>query len=210
MDKLEAEFNYWKHQVVNEKELNNNHFEYFYTTHFNLNKEFYHRKRIIDIGCGPRGSLEWCNGAKERIGIDPLVDKYMELNQEHSMKYITACSEDIPFPDNHFDIVSSFNSLNHVNNLNDSISEIIRITKIGGIVLILVDIMSFKTITEPIEISWSLDKEFKSFKVIEKKHYVSNEEGMYQSINDKNLIIECPERGILSLKLYKENGKEKI
>ena len=30
-----------------------------------------------DIGCGPRGSLEWATMAAERVGLDPPVNKYL-------------------------------------------------------------------------------------------------------------------------------------
>ena len=39
--------------------------------YFNLDKSFYKNKRILDVGCGPRGSLEWDDMALERVGLDP-------------------------------------------------------------------------------------------------------------------------------------------
>lgn len=57
---------------------------------------------INNIGYGPRGSLEWANNAKERIGLDPLANKYLKLGtQNQSMKYISGVSENIPFTEPH-------------------------------------------------------------------------------------------------------------
>jgi ubiquinone/menaquinone biosynthesis C-methylase UbiE len=35
----------------------------------------------------------------------------------HGMTYVAARSEEIPFPEGYFDVVSSFNSLDHVDDL---------------------------------------------------------------------------------------------
>ena len=73
MTKGEAELNYWLGRYNDEKNVFiNYHYEYFYTEHFHLAKEDFTGKRILDIGCGPRGSLEWADNALVRIGIDPL------------------------------------------------------------------------------------------------------------------------------------------
>ena len=90
------EFNellYWKSQNFNEGVLKNDHYEYFYTTHFGINKSFYDRKIIMDVGCGPRGSLEWAKNSKRKIGLDPLANDYLKLGvDKHSMEYISSPS----------------------------------------------------------------------------------------------------------------------
>ena len=88
----------------------------------------------MDIGCGPRGSLEWAEMATVRVGLDPLAESYRELGtEEHRMQYVASGSENVPFPDGTFDIVTSFNSLDHVHNLNKTIREIKRVLKPGGL-----------------------------------------------------------------------------
>ncbi|NIQ15431.1 MAG: hypothetical protein GTO02_13850, partial [Candidatus Dadabacteria bacterium] len=62
-EKTHYEFAYWEERKKAEGILGNQHYEYFYTLHFNLNAISYNRKSILDIGCGPRGSLEWANMA---------------------------------------------------------------------------------------------------------------------------------------------------
>lgn len=70
--------------------------------------------------------------ASERVGLDPLVDGYRALGiGQHKMTYVKGGSEKIPFPDGHFDIVTSFNSLDHVDNLDATVAEITRVTAPG-------------------------------------------------------------------------------
>ena len=109
------ELNYWKKRKKEEGILSNNHFEYFYTTHFELDRCYYENKVILDIGCGPRGSLEWATMASRPIGLDPLANEYLCLGaRQHRMEYVDAPSENIPLNDAECDAVFSFNSLDHV------------------------------------------------------------------------------------------------
>lgn len=160
------------------------HYEYFYTTHFGFNMELFEGKRILDIGCGPMGSLEWAEMAVERIGLDPLADSYKEFGiDKQKMKYVTAGAEEIPFPDNYFDFIYSFNSLDHVDNLDHAVKEIIRVLAPGGYFLLLTDLNHKATHCEPVSFSWDVVEKFKpSLDLIEGKHYEKSVHGMYESI----------------------------
>ena len=79
-----CELKYWKQRQREEGSLKHDHYQQFYTTAFGLSREFYTGKRILDIGCGPRGSLEWSQGAAERIGLDPLADEYLKLGADRA------------------------------------------------------------------------------------------------------------------------------
>src|SRR5688572_25384047 len=98
------EFDYWSKKHRQESGLGHRHYERFYTTFFGIEREFYTGKRIVDIGCGPRGSLEWADMAAERVGLDSLANEYKKLGTDrHKMTYVDAGAESIPFPDAHFD-----------------------------------------------------------------------------------------------------------
>ena len=113
--KLLLEYGYWKVKKLQERIFTNDHYEFLYTEVFGMDTDFYRNKKILDIGCGPRGSLEWADNAGLRVGLDPLVTKYVKLGIGiHAMDYVQGFSEDIPFPGNYFDVVSSFNSLARV------------------------------------------------------------------------------------------------
>jgi len=151
LKKGRQELQFWQERAREEGQLSHDHYEQFYTTIFGLNQASYDGKRVLDIGCGPRGSLEWADGAAERVGLDPLVNEYRKLGiDRHKMRYVNASSDKIPFPTAYFDIVTSFNSLDHVDNLERTIREISRVTKDGGSFLLIAEINHPPTPTEPI------------------------------------------------------------
>ncbi len=186
MLKAQAEMNYWLQVKQKEKKevLGNSHYEYFYTKHFNIAKSFFAGNRILDIGCGPRGSLEWCDAASQRVGLDPLAKSYRQLGIDfHKMLYVASGAENIPFADEYFHVVASFNSLDHVDNLDKSIAEIIRVLKPGGMFLLITDVNHGPTATEPISFSWDIVNKFQpGLTLFEKHHYEKSENGIYKSI----------------------------
>jgi SAM-dependent methyltransferase len=147
------EFNelyYWKRKQREETVLGNTHYQHFYTRHFNLDDRDYLRKSILDIGCGPRGSLEWVEGADARIGLDPLAGKYRKLGtRTHAMDYVVSYSENIPLAAGSCDIVCSFNSLDHVKDVGASLREITRVIKSKGLFLLIVEVNHPASDTEP-------------------------------------------------------------
>jgi len=147
------ELHYWK-RARKARELSNTHFRNFYTAHFGLSDSFYTAKTILDIGCGPRGSLEWATMAARRIGLDPLACEYLRLGADrHEMEYIDAPSERIPLDEGACDVVCSFNSLDHVENVALTIQEIKRVTRDGGLFLLLVEVNHAPTDCEPHRLS---------------------------------------------------------
>jgi ubiquinone/menaquinone biosynthesis C-methylase UbiE len=99
------------------------------------------------------------------------------------MLYVSSPAEDMPFADEYFDIVTSFNSLDHVDNLEKAIGEIIRVTKPAGLLLLLTDVNHEPTAAEPNSFSWDiLEKFLPKMKVLESKHYEKSQHGIYQSI----------------------------
>lgn len=102
----------------------------------------------MEIDYGLCGNLERTNMAKESIGLDPLANKYLKLGtKNHKMNYVQAYSENIPFEKECFDMICSFNSLDHVEDLKQSVSEIKRVLKKGGLFLLIVDIHHYPTPT---------------------------------------------------------------
>jgi ubiquinone/menaquinone biosynthesis C-methylase UbiE len=208
--KAQAELVYWRNikQKTKNAPLSCSHYEYFYTTHFSLSKSFYNNKRVLDIGCGPRGSLEWADNTQQRIGLDPLAKSYRELGiDSQKMLYVAGAAENIPFPDDYFEIVTSFNSLDHVDNIDKTIEEIIRVIKPGGMFLLITDVNHQPTATEPVSFSWDIIHKFMPrLKMLEKKHYEKGTSGMYDSIKAGTMYDHSNPRqryGILSAKFLK-------
>jgi ubiquinone/menaquinone biosynthesis C-methylase UbiE len=154
--------------------LENHWYRDGFTAAFGIDESFYAGKRLLDIGCGPRGSLEWATMASERVGIDPLAKDYERLNGGlHDMTYVASRSEKMPFPDGHFDVVSSFNSLDHVDDLDATIDEIARVTVPGGTFLLMTNVNHSPTRTEPQAFSWDVLQRFRDFEVIEERRLES-------------------------------------
>jgi SAM-dependent methyltransferase len=153
--KRRSELAYWAAAFKAESgAFSHSHYERLFTTVYGLTRNDYKGKKVIDIGCGPRGSLEWATMAAERVGLDPLASRYLPLRaSRHEMKYVTAPAESIPFPEGYFDIVTCLNALDHVDDLQKSIAEIKRITRTGGLFLLSVEIDHPPSDTEPITIS---------------------------------------------------------
>jgi ubiquinone/menaquinone biosynthesis C-methylase UbiE len=176
---------YWKKKKKAEGVLANAHFEHFYTTHFGLDGSYYKDKVILDIGCGPRGSLEWATMAARPLGLDPLAREYLKLGaNRHRMEYIDAPSEHIPLKDGEGDAVFAFNSLDHVEDVHQTLREIKRVTRPGGIFLLLVEVNHPPTICEPHHLTpqnlvASLQPEFRCDGLEVYKPVVH---GMYESI----------------------------
>lgn len=178
------ELAYWHRAQRIDPTLDNAHYQRCFTTAFGLDRAHFTAKRMLDVGCGPRGTLEWASDAAERVGLDPLIADYQDLGiEKHAMRYVCAPAETIPFDDGHFDVVSSFNSLDHVDDLDRSISSLIRVTRAGGDILLIVETGHRPRITEPISLSWDVLDKFKpACDVIVERRLQNLDGGIYTSI----------------------------
>lgn len=179
------ELSFWRRKFAQEQgRLGNQHYEKFYTTFFGLDRAFYAGMRIIDIGCGPRGSLEWADMAAERVGLDSLAKEYMKLGADrHKMTYVDAGAESIPFPAGHFDAAFAFNSLDHVRDLDRAIAEIKRIVKPDGLFLLITELGHEPTATEPQAFSFDVVDRFgPEFVPVWSQAFEIEKSQVYQSI----------------------------
>ena len=181
--KHKAELAYWKERRDAEGVLGNAHYEMLFTDLFGLEVAFYRGKRLLDVGCGPRGSLVWAREAGRRVGLDPLADEYRALGtEEHGMEYVSGRAEEMPFEDGAFDVVSSLNSLDHVDDLAQAVAEIKRVTAPGGPFLLAVEVGHAPTDTEPHSLSWELAERFEpEFEVVERGEYARDDGWMFDS-----------------------------
>ncbi|MBM1175457.1 class I SAM-dependent methyltransferase [Microvirga arabica] len=184
--KERAEFAYWKRRYSAEgRQLSNSHYEALYTTVYGLSHADYVGKRVIDIGCGPRGSLEWADMVEQRVGLDPLVPQYLKLGaDQHKMEYCAAPSEKIPYPQSHFDIVTCLNALDHVEDFERTVAEIKRVTKNGGLFLLSVEIDHPPTPTEPISLTRDMLRRLEPEFQVKSERYVGtpDDHGLHQAV----------------------------
>lgn len=178
------ELQYWQERKREEGELANAHYAELFTDHVGLTPDFYADKSVLDVGCGPRGSLEWAGMAARRVGIDPLATSYAELRViPHEMEYVSAPAERMPFPDATFDVVSSINSLDHVEDLDHAIAEIKRVLKPGGHFVLLTDVNHDATPCEPQSFSWDVVERFApELELVDQAHYEKDSAAMLTSL----------------------------
>jgi SAM-dependent methyltransferase len=179
------EISYWYLIKLTNRSITNYHYEEFYTKRFGLDKSFYNNKIIVDLGCGPRGSLDWADNAFLRIGIDPLALKFKRyIKNDILMPLIANYGESLALKTGSVEVVTSFNSLDHVNNLDSVINEIARILKKGGSFLLITNVGHKPTPTEPQSFSWDIIKKFKNnFDIISELHLEKTKSrAIYESI----------------------------
>jgi SAM-dependent methyltransferase len=156
------ELRFWHdEQAAEGGRLYNDHIRRTFVEAFGLDEGAFRGARMLDIGCGPLGSLEWADDAASRIGLDPLADSYRGLGiAAQAMQYVAALAERMPFPAGTFDVVSSFNSLDHVDDLDATVAEVKRVLAPGGSFLLLVEVNHPPTLTEPISLGWDVTRRF--------------------------------------------------
>lgn len=185
------EYVFWARRRLADGMLRNAAYEFYFTSLFGLDRSFYVGKRMLDVGCGPRGSLEWATMAADRIGVDPLANAYRSLGiGRHQMRYVTAASEALPFPAASFEVVSCINALDHVESVEKSISEIARVTSPGGSIIVVVEIDHEPTPTEPHTLERDVVDLFPGCVVRSQQCFERRPEGMLRSLCEEPRLVQ--------------------
>lgn len=108
---------------------------------------------ILEVGSGGcYGYMPFINNSKERVIIDPLVDKYSGLHKKHNINipnmedvkfYATPADEYIPELDNYADVLICQNMLDHTNEWAFVLSNLSSYVKKGGLIYLSTDIDHF-------------------------------------------------------------------
>lgn len=155
VSKYEAELAYWRetYRAENFRFRNAHYKELMLAIANEPDESFLADKIVADLGCGPRGSLSWIHAAKLKIGIDVLATQYAEEfpNEviKHDMVYVTCAENVIPIPSNFIDILFTINALDHVDNLDATCKEILRILRPGGEIIASINLGEPPTVWEP-------------------------------------------------------------
>jgi len=131
------------HNKIRDDNSNNKVIDIIQNTDFNSNPT----QKIIEIGCSPVANIHRIN-AKKKIGLDPLV---VDLKQfyDTDVQMICGRAEQIPIVDNYFDVILCVNALDHMEDMEKSLSEMHRILKKGGSLYL--KILSYKIINSFLE-----------------------------------------------------------
>lgn len=101
-------------------------------------------KKVLDVGCGNGYVLDrYAREGAEVYGVDiteaavDICRKRFELSGLHG-EFHVANAEKLPFPDGTFDCVCSMGVLHHVSDPEKAVSEICRVMKSGGRLIVMV------------------------------------------------------------------------
>ncbi len=95
--------------------------------------------KILDMGCASGFLLQRISKTfgSQGTGIDVskvLIDKAKQ--EDPNNQYFLADASKLPFPDNTFDLVTSFDNLEHIQEYKKVIKEMVRVLKPGGTILL--------------------------------------------------------------------------
>lgn len=97
-------------------------------------------KRLLDIGCGTGFVLSLAHSSFEKVyGIDitpAMLDNATSKLKEQkvkNVKLIQTSSDNLPFPDSYFDVVTAYGFLHHLPELLPTFREVYRVLKNKGI-----------------------------------------------------------------------------
>lgn len=92
-------------------------------------------QKILDIGVGLGRLLSKINLEIEKHGVDISIS-YLEQAKQKGINVILSKIEELPYPDNYFDVIVTTDVLEHVLDLNKCVNQIQRVLKPEGILLI--------------------------------------------------------------------------
>ncbi|MBI4058005.1 class I SAM-dependent methyltransferase [Candidatus Microgenomates bacterium] len=112
----------------------------FYKEHiqrYRFCKPYIEGKTILDLGCGTGygSAIMLTLGAREVIGtdIDPDAIKFAKKNfKKRKLSFYIADAISLPFPNNSFDVVVSFEVIEHMKDYQQYIQEVLRVLKKKG------------------------------------------------------------------------------
>jgi SAM-dependent methyltransferase len=202
------ELGFWRRALADGRFAGDSH-ERFFTTHFGLEPGFYEGKRLLDVGCGPRRRLDWATMADERVGLDPLADRYRELigeNGSGATTYLNGVAEQMPFENARFDVISCFNALDHVRDVTRAAAEIKRVLCAGGTFLLMTELGHPARLTEPQEFGWEVTDLFApELELVYERRLEDTGHGIDRSVEDGIVYDEArpPHPGVLVARFEK-------
>lgn len=106
---------------------------------FRCTRDIFTGRRVLDIGCGPYGLIHFLDNAAGRIRIDPLLHRYdSKMTLTEPQLSISALGEHLPLASDSIDLAICFNALDHMRDPGEALSEMRRVLRPGGTLLLMI------------------------------------------------------------------------
>jgi len=89
---------------------------------------------VLDAGCGMGDLLSRVTG-RHLHGCD-MARPYLEVARERGIEAVYGELERMPYPADHFDVVTATDVLEHVIDLNAVVAELLRVLRPGGVLIV--------------------------------------------------------------------------
>jgi ubiquinone/menaquinone biosynthesis C-methylase UbiE len=96
--------------------------------------------RLLNVGCGTGGfNVVAAESGMRPVGVDADAEAIAicALKRERSGgAFVRAAAERLPFPDGSFDVVYCFSSIEHVESVERTVAEMVRVARPGGLIYV--------------------------------------------------------------------------
>lgn len=97
-----------------------------------LLRDFVEGKRVLEVGCGTGLIMQRIRDvARHPVGLD-ISPGMLRLAVDRGLDVVQGDATALPFDDNTFDVVYSFKVLAHVQDIDQALREMVRVTTRGG------------------------------------------------------------------------------
>ncbi len=211
--------NYWNQascgtEFINKKKFSFEYFEAIEEFRYRIEPEIFafaqftrfHGKKMLEVGVGAGSDfLQWVRAGTQAHGIDLTTEAIENVKQRlavynlQAIELQVADAENLPYPNNSFDLVYSWGVIHHSPDTPKCLAEIIRVTKPGGMIKIMIyNRRSLFAFYRYLACGFFKGKPFKSFKSVLFEHQESPGTKAYTFAETKKMIAPHPVK-IISL-----------
>ncbi len=95
------------------------------------------RGRLLNVGCGTGGfNVVAAEAGVRPVGVDADAEAIGICAMKRGGAFVRAVAERLPFPDGRFDVVYCFSAIEHVESVERTVAEMVRVTRTGGLVYV--------------------------------------------------------------------------